>query len=609
MANWLAIFDIGCASVAGALWYLAPQFGPWPLLIGLLPWAVRWRLTGRPAKRTSFDLPLGLFIATALVGVWSAYDKETAWGKFWLIIGAVLLFYAFVNWGVGETQRKAESQAWLLTIFGAGVAVYFMVTHDWDSFQAKIEWLANLGRALQSSLPSPPGHRLHPNVAGGLLAIMVPYAAVTVWLMKRVGGRWRFALALALGLVILFGLLLSMSRGAWLALSAATAMVGWWLIVSLLGRSRQTRRTIYFGGLVAGLASVLLLAALQPQLVETALEALPMADAGQSRLALYRNSLVLASDYPIVGAGLGGFMMLYSTYSLLIHVGFSVHSHNLFLNVAIEQGIFGLLALFWMWLLMGVAVWRGMGMIPSDLAAVDPEGMHSQDHSQISTAERSVLYAAALSLVVLLVHSLFDDPLYGSRGLLLLFVPLSFAEPVLQGRPGLSKKRRLAIWAVGAAIVLAVLLIWRRPITSIFNANLASVRQSKEELSRYEWPDWPIQDAVRRDIDMRPVVAGYEQALTNNPHNFSANRRLGQIELSLGEYKQALAHLEEAYRQAPWDNATRQLLGEAYLVNGRTIEGQVLWETVNDAQDQLAARRFWYKHIGEEDRISQEGEE
>ncbi len=609
MANWFALFDIGCASVAGGLWYLAPQFGPWPLLIGLLPWAVRWRLTGRPTRRTSFDLPLGLFIATALVGVWSAYDKDTAWGKFWLIIGAVLLFYAFVNWGVVETQRKAESQAWLLTIFGAGVAVYFMATHDWDSFQAKIEWLADLGRALQSPLPSLPGHRLHPNVAGGLMAATVPYAAATAWLVKRAGSRWKAGLAVALGLVTLFGLLLSMSRGAWLALSVATAMAGWWLITSLLGRSRQTRRTIYFGGLAAGLTSILVFIGLQPQLVETVLEALPMADASQSRLALYRNSLVLASDYPIVGAGLGGFMMLYSTYSLLIHVGFSVHSHNLFLNVAIEQGIFGLLALLWMWLLMAIAVWRGMGMTPGDLAALDPEDTHPLGQTQISTAERTVLYAAALSLVVLLVHSLFDDPLYGSRGLLILFVPLSFAVPLLQSRRGLSSKRRLQVLAVGGVIVLVALLVWRRPITSIFDANLASVRQSKEELSRYEWPAWPIQDAVRRDIDMRPVVAGYEQALLKNPHNFSANRRLGQIELSLGEYEQALAHLEKAYRQAPWDNATRQLLGEAYLVNGRKSEGQVLWETVNDAQLQLAARRFWYKHIGEEDRISQEGAE
>ena len=63
------------------------------------------------------------------------------------------------------------------------------------------------------------------------------------------------------------------------------------------------------------------------------------------------------------------------------------------------------------------------------------------------------------------------------------------------------------------------------------------------------------------------------RALALNPGNGTANRRLGQIMLSQGAYEQALVHLMMAYEATPWDNATRQLLGEAYLVNGRCRKG------------------------------------
>ena len=58
--------------------------------------------------------------------------------------------------------------------------------------------------------------------------------------------------------------------------------------------------------------------------------------------------VALALDYPFTGAGLGSFEMAYSSYVVLLHVGFLQHGHNLFLDVWIEQGIIGLLALTWL---------------------------------------------------------------------------------------------------------------------------------------------------------------------------------------------------------------------------------------------------------------------
>ena len=41
------------------------------------------------APLTSFEIPLALFLITAAVSVWSAYNQEIAFGKFWLIVGGL----------------------------------------------------------------------------------------------------------------------------------------------------------------------------------------------------------------------------------------------------------------------------------------------------------------------------------------------------------------------------------------------------------------------------------------------------------------------------------------------------------------------------------------
>ncbi|MFN2233516.1 MAG: tetratricopeptide repeat protein, partial [Anaerolineales bacterium] len=92
--------------------------------------------------------------------------------------------------------------------------------------------------------------------------------------------------------------------------------------------------------------------------------------------------------------------------------------------------------------------------------------------------------------------------------------------------------------------------------------------------------------------------------LAINPGNTSANRRLGQIELSLGQYESVLSHLQSAYSAMTWDNAARQLYGEALIVNGLVDEGTALWQQVNDQQGQLSYREFWYEYIGDGVRLT-----
>ncbi len=580
---WLPYVDLACVVGAGMLWYTRQFSAPWPWALVLIPWALRWRLTGRLSRRSGLEAPLLLFLLTAGIGVWAAFDRQAAGHKFWLIVGGVLLLYALVN-----AESLADRRAWLLSLFAAGVALLVLFTHDWAAHPAKIAVLSRLGRGLQPS-PAPPTARSpHLNIAAGVLAMMLPFAALSLlraWqdLRPAAGERTRkrwFVLGSSLlsMAAILLALLLTTSRGAWLATAAAGGLAGLWLLAGWLSRGRLDRRKWLFAGLLA-VAALLALGLGGWLWWSGAVTRLPGPDPFAGREMLLRRAPLLLCDYPLSGGGLGNFQMLYSTYVLLIHVGFTTHSHNFFLNVAIEQGLVGLLALFWAWGLFALAAWRALTGEPQP--------------------GRGILAAAALSLTIMLTHGLVDNPLYSSHGLLVMFAPLAFAAPFLP------KRRRSRIYLpLGLSLALVLALVWRQPILSRIYSNLGAVHQSQTELSLYSWPEWPVQDAVRRSADLSRAVAELERALAFDPRNAAAHRRLGMIALARGEYEAALAHLQAAYAGEPWSMTTRQLYGEALIVNGQVEEGHALWAGVDNAQGQLQVRAAWYRYIGDEQRAA-----
>ena len=313
-----------------------------------------------------------------------------------------------------------------------------------------------------------------------------------------------------------------------------------------------------------------------------------------SRAALWRDMPALITDYPFTGSGLGSTMMVYSTYVVLLHVGYITHAHNLFLQMAIEQGVPGLLAFVGLFLVIG---WR--------LAA------------RVDGRSQIFRLAAIASLVALVVHGTVDAGVYASRAVPILFLPFGFAlaETVSQRsdrgpRPAVPPARHAlrtagltpALVLTFAVVFALVMVLGLLPVSrAAFQANLGAAAQTRAELSLYQWPAWPIQDALRRSpvVDLVPAIAHYQAALALDPRNVAANRRLGQIELSRGQYDAARQHFETAFAAAPGQRATRQLLGESYAISGEVERAASLWQTVDIDQGQLTIRQWWYEHIGE----------
>ena len=541
-------------------------------------------------RRTAFDGPLLLFLLSAALGAWLAADQAAAWRKFLLVVGGIVLF-----WGISRAPDHIRGgnggRHFLvrlpLLLLPPAIAVYLLITHDWQSEMGIPAWLDPLRLWLGAWRPEALGYRLHPNQVGGIIAAFIPLQIAALSAGKKSRAlSWVAALLLCLSAI---GLLMSATRGAWLAL--AVVMTGWalWLLSERLAwpgqAERSTCRWCKFWVVAPAVAGVVVYLAL---VITPFANRLGEIDTG--RLALWRNSLHLVSDYPFSGLGLASFEMPYSSYALLLHVGFLSHAHNLLLDVWLEQGLLGLAAIAWLFV---AAALRNQ-----------PESYWWKP--------------AMASLAVILLHGLVDDAFYGydGIGILLLFVPFALlAGPSdMSGQTerlaAASEKSSLRLVVSFVVLTLALLALiaflflpsWHAALQS----NLGALAQTRAELAVYRWPDWPSQDALRRssEIDLTPALARYRAALAKNPTDVTANRRLGQIELSVGEYESARGHLEAAYAVAPDQRATRQLLGESYAVTGDIEQAAALWRTVDTSQGQLDIRQWWYEYIGEPQRAA-----
>ncbi len=526
-------------------------------------------------------LLLVLFLASAFVGTLISYTPSAAWLTFALIVSGVALYVVFA---VLPDQIRIGSTSVLLlrlilAILPLVVIVYFVLTNDWTYRLGKLPRLDPVLRWLAAWRLTLPGVRLDSNAFGGVVAALFPLQAAAL-----VGsGRKLTWVGFVLLAISAAGLLLSESRGAWMALAAVAGIWGLWKLAGLAARQWAGNRPRQMQIVIT--ASVLFIVILVGAGIVFSPFGQSVLQRRDDRLTVWHNSLDLAGDYPFTGVGLGGFDMAYSSYVVLLHVSYITHASNLYLDVWLEQG------------LAGLAAFAGL-IVVSVLPVVE-------SLSRGAPVSRWQI-AAFASLGVVLLHGVVDDPFYGYGGIAIPFLFVPFGLLARRENPqaihSLSKSRsRVASVLGGVTIILLAVAVLSPGVRSAFFANLGALRQTRAELSVYRWPTWSIQDELRRSntIDLEPAIAFYETALAIDPHNATANRRLGQIELSRGQYDLAQQHLQAAYAAAPDQRATRQLLGEVYAIDGKIDQATALWNSIDVSAGQLDIRQWWYEQIGD----------
>ena len=265
-------------------------------------------------ERTPLDVPVLLFaVATVLtlLGLTGFYsDQLVALVK---AAGGFLLFFV-----VTQSLRERQ-EIWIVLTAVVAAALVVAVQTILPIIQG-VDAVTALSRAT--------GNVIDPNLFAGYLVLVIPVA-----LAFGVAIRQRWAPLLGAGAMLLLGaaLIATLSRGGWLGLIVGVATMA----ALLPGRRRMVL------GMAIGVMLILLIGVAGPVAARlgTGSGASPL-QTFLDRVPIWSAAVSMFMQHPLFGIGVNNFGNYVGAYDPSLDVN---QAHDLFLNIAAERGLLGLI--------------------------------------------------------------------------------------------------------------------------------------------------------------------------------------------------------------------------------------------------------------------------
>ncbi len=498
-----------------------------------------------------------LFALSAVLGMLTAYDRSSGYGPMVAVVGSAVLYLIIAHLDMAWSTARRISV--LLLLAATLVTLIFILQYRYQNYTDTPRFILRLG-GFTTFLPNLNFSLPHPNAVATLIEGILPFGLVLVASRRRLT-IYRI-LGLACSLVMLYALLLTFSRGAFVAVIAS-------VLIAFLSRSR---RFAIVAGLGIFVMTIIFYVLYDLQSVAVIEDVFSWA---MGRLELYQNSLYVASDYLFTGIGLGNtFAMVYSRYGLLIQVPFLTYAHNLLLSVWMGQGLLGLVAF--------------IGLLIAFFALV------------IRVIRRahppSVFYGAWMGVTATLIHGFFDARQYVESAWLMptLFLligltvttgRLMIEEAMIPERPVSPLQNVLAVVGVVGAIA-AVGVVFNRQIVAAWNTNLGALEETEGELAA------DLSDEKRLS-HYEVARSYYRDALAADESWPNANRRLGNLDVRLEDFDDAVPLLEKSYAREPANPAAIKGLGLAYTWVGQIDDAARIFSLMSDPARMVEELDVW----------------
>jgi putative inorganic carbon (hco3(-)) transporter len=373
---------IGIALVALAYpLELGTGVGPVPgngILIGALGagWvAQRFVLKTLAWRRTRLDLPVALFAAATLLSLagFGGYFSEQVGGLVTAFMGFAL-FLIVAQTLRGSRETFVVIAAVLVSVLVQIVAAALAVLSGSQAISEQTRLTGTLG---------------DPNHFAGSLLLLLP---LTIALATASSRRWMLVPAALAAIASAVTLVATLSRGAWLGLLVAVAVLLWLL------PGRRLRIGLLAGAAVAAVVIAGLSGPIAARLSPHATGPVEMLN---SRWRVWTAATAMTIQHPVFGVGVGNFRHYYPAYG--IRPANVDHAHNLWLNIAAERGIPAMAA--FMVVLIALLNTLGAGLRGAD----DPW-------------RRALAAGMIAGFAGYLVHSMFDVSYYDARVMLLFWL-------------------------------------------------------------------------------------------------------------------------------------------------------------------------------------------
>src|SRR2546425_2436401 len=364
----VAIGSLAVTAASLPLYVVRFHVGPLPataldVLIGIT--AIGYGLVLRserrlPAARTSYDIPIVLLLVAGIIGIVVAPDHVRALGIYRAyFIEAIAIFYIAV-----DLIRSREELRFILIISGVGVSVF--------ALGQIVTFLVALAH---HSVHIDAGPAFLNTSANSVAMYLEPPLAFAIGLSMFPGGRRERWFAIGCALLLLSALVLSLSRGAYLATAILVVIV----VLSLSSRRQK----------IWGLAAV---AVLTLAVLELPFIGLRLASLGHStliRLLIFGETLRMLAERPVFGAGISGFPIRVAPFRPSAQE-VELYPHNLWLTTWSEIGLLGVVAFG---IIFFGLLFRGV-----------------RELSKSSGLYRAVIWGSTGALFLYLVHGMFDSP-------------------------------------------------------------------------------------------------------------------------------------------------------------------------------------------------------
>ncbi len=277
------------------------------------------RLKSKFKLKKQWALPILLLLVAASISIFVAPEKTAALGIYKAyFIEPILFFFILLDYLKQESSKNKVfkalgSSALIVSLFGI------------------IQWLTNSG----IPVPWDYENRIssffdYPNAVGLFLGPIIILGAFQIQKNYR-DLFWITATTLST-----IAIILSKSEAAWIAVPAT-------LFIAFVINKKTRTKTI--GLLIA----TILIISLVPQLRNPITQKLTLQDySGQVRITIWKESLEMLKDNPVLGAGLSGFKTKLAPYHKAKHLELFQYPHNSILNIWTELGLLGIIALGWL---------------------------------------------------------------------------------------------------------------------------------------------------------------------------------------------------------------------------------------------------------------------
>ena len=307
----------------------------------------KWRTENASLITGAMDLVVLTLVGAYLASIIGAVNLREALGGFFRVFNYFMIFWLVRE--IAFNYRTYKSLVVVLFASSVGVAII--------GIGAAIGIIDYPGAFNGSSIMSTLQYVNATCIYVAIMSIIGVALAVTE---RKFAVKLLYIVSTVLLLVVMLS---AASKGAWVALLAALVI----FLVVIPGGSRLQSAGLFLVSLmVAWVSSSRFLPFLiskdpLPSTKETVISELSgLTDIGTNsfvaRWDFYIDALKMMGDYPLFGAGAGGWNSLYHQYQN--HLYWTTEVHNHFLQVGVEAGLVGLLAWIAVFLLLGYYLWQ-----------------------------------------------------------------------------------------------------------------------------------------------------------------------------------------------------------------------------------------------------------